>query len=133
MVNTAYLRTAAGILKIVEVILAIICLICSAVHGAVSFAGYLTFAAVITLVVELILFFVYLFDVNASVNAPWTLIDTIWFAFSQESVVCNLFDGAPTCPGLRIHFLSCRLVDSFGFIFRSAVTLVSMKTEIFRY
>ncbi|BHF82619.1 hypothetical protein SprV_0802575800 [Sparganum proliferum] len=98
MVNTAYLRTASG--------------------GA---AGYLTFAAVITLIVELILFVVYLFDINASLNAPWTLIDTICTA------VLLLIDFIAFCVSAAYGYIASYGAGAFFFI----VLTIALAVELY--
>uniref|UniRef100_A0A0V0J520 Membrane-associating domain n=1 Tax=Schistocephalus solidus TaxID=70667 RepID=A0A0V0J520_SCHSO len=75
--NVEYLRSPSGILKILDLIFALICLICSSVHGAHSYAGYMLFAAVITLLYEIVMFANFFSGANTNFNLPWTLIDLI--------------------------------------------------------
>ncbi|KAL7055469.1 hypothetical protein AAHC03_022681 [Spirometra sp. Aus1] len=75
MVNTAYVTTVCGIVKIVEVCTSLIALICSSIHGPFGFPGYLIFVAVSSLLVEAVLFGIYLFQLNEKLQAPWFFID----------------------------------------------------------
>ncbi|KAL7055331.1 hypothetical protein AAHC03_022832 [Spirometra sp. Aus1] len=70
--------------------------------------------------IELILFFVYLFDVNASVNAPWTLIDTICTA------VLLLFDFIAFCVSAAYGYVPAYGAGAFFFILLTIALAVEL-------
>lgn len=78
VVNVAFVKSMGGILKICEVVLSCIVLICVASASGwsyVSSGGWVNFVAAITLVFAALFYIFYLFNVIRRLRGPWVIIE----------------------------------------------------------
>ncbi|KAL8581129.1 hypothetical protein ACOMHN_033577 [Nucella lapillus] len=75
-----YIRSLPGILKIVEIFLDILVLICASIDNWYSLGGgWVQFVAASALVTTAILFFFHFFHIISRLPGPWTLIEFIYY------------------------------------------------------
>ncbi|XP_076449637.1 uncharacterized protein LOC143286018 [Babylonia areolata] len=78
--DTGYIRTVPGILKIVEVFLDILILICASIDNWYSVGGgWVQFVAASAMVTTAILFFLHFFHIMSRIPAPTVFIEFVYY------------------------------------------------------
>nr|VZI10891.1 unnamed protein product [Spirometra erinaceieuropaei] len=86
--NSAFIRDKHGILKIVEIVLTIIILICVGSNwsfGMSAAGGWINFTAAVSLIFSVFFFIIFAFNFIHRLPGPWVLID-----FVVQAVLCFL-------------------------------------------
>ncbi|THD25123.1 Marvel-containing potential lipid raft-associated protein [Fasciola hepatica] len=86
-VNTAFVKNLSGILKLLEVVLSCIVIICVSATGSWSSyasGGWMNFVAALTLIFAALFYIFYLFNLIRRLRGPWIIIE---FATLVVSVV----------------------------------------------
>jgi len=115
-INTAFLREAHGILKIVELVLTIIIFICVSCHWVFSTSSgvWVNFTAALSLICSTFFFVIYLFNLLHRLPGPWVLIDfvtqlTLCLLMTISmivSAVCGTYTGAAVASAVFCAFLA---------------------------
>ncbi|CAL8072555.1 unnamed protein product [Calicophoron daubneyi] len=103
-VNKAFARNLSGILKLCEIILSCIVLICVAAANPWTYyssGGWVNFVAAITLIVAGLFYIFYLFNVIRRLKGPWIIIEFLaliistffWFVAFCVAAANNRFGG----------------------------------------
>lgn len=136
--DTGYIRTIPGILKIVEILLDILVLICASIEYWYSIGGgWVQFVAASALVTTLILFIFHFFNIISRLPGPWIFIEFIYYAvFILLYLIAAIVAAvrAPLAPAIGAACFFCfaalavYAVDCF-FMYRSYKTVQHSHTS----